>query len=38
MGPSKKIGYMLQKDHLFDWRTITQNVLLGLGNSKSRYA
>jgi NitT/TauT family transport system ATP-binding protein len=29
-GPSKKIGYMLQKDHLFDWRTITQNVLLGL--------
>ena len=29
-GPSKKIGYMLQKDHLFDWRTIMQNVLLGL--------
>ena len=24
------IGYMLQKDHLFEWRTILQNVLLGL--------
>jgi NitT/TauT family transport system ATP-binding protein len=29
-GTSKKIGYMLQKDHLFEWRTILQNVLLGL--------
>lgn len=29
-GTSQKIGYMLQKDHLFDWRTIWQNVLLGL--------
>lgn len=27
---SQKVGYMLQKDHLFDWRTIYQNVLLGL--------
>ncbi len=27
---STKIGYMLQKDHLFEWRTILQNVLLGL--------
>ncbi|WP_461810627.1 ABC transporter ATP-binding protein [Faecalimonas sp.] len=25
-----KIGYMLQHDHLFEWRTIYQNVLLGL--------
>ncbi|SNX52937.1 ABC transporter ATP-binding protein [Thermoanaerobacterium sp. RBIITD] len=25
-----KIGYMLQKDHLFEWRNILQNVLLGL--------
>lgn len=25
-----KIGYMLQKDHLFEWRTIYQNVSLGL--------
>ncbi|MDP4125610.1 MAG: ABC transporter ATP-binding protein [Bacillota bacterium] len=29
-GVSPKIGYMLQKDHLFDWRTIYQNVILGL--------
>ncbi|NMA14018.1 MAG: ATP-binding cassette domain-containing protein, partial [Clostridia bacterium] len=28
-GPSRKVGYMLQKDHLFEWRTILQNVLLG---------
>lgn len=27
---SPHIGYMLQKDHLFDWRTIWQNVLIGL--------
>ena len=25
-----QIGYMLQKDHLFEWRTILQNILLGL--------
>ena len=24
------IGYMLQKDHLFEWRTIYSNMLLGL--------
>jgi NitT/TauT family transport system ATP-binding protein len=24
-----KIGYMLQKDHLFDWRTVYQNIMLG---------
>ncbi|EGW40542.1 ABC transporter ATP-binding protein [Desulfosporosinus sp. OT] len=29
-GTSPKIGYMLQKDHLFEWRTIYQNVILGL--------
>ena len=29
-GPSGKVGYMLQQDHLFEWRTIRQNVLLGL--------
>lgn len=28
--PSKNIGYMFQRDHLFEWRTILQNVLLGL--------
>ena len=27
---SLNIGYMLQKDHLFEWRTIYSNVLLGL--------
>lgn len=27
--PSTDIGYMLQKDHLFEWRTIKKNVLLG---------
>lgn len=25
-----RIGYMLQRDHLFEWRTIWQNVILGL--------
>lgn len=25
-----RIGYMLQKDHLFEWRSILNNVLLGL--------
>ncbi len=29
-GPSKNIGYMLQKDHLFEWRTIIKNVIIGL--------
>lgn len=24
------VGYMLQKDHLFEWRTIYENVILGL--------
>lgn len=27
---STNIGYMLQHDHLFEWRTIYRNVLLGL--------
>ena len=26
---SSKIGYMLQHDHLFEWRTVYRNVLLG---------
>jgi len=34
-GTSRKIGYMLQKDHLFEWRTILQNVLLGLEIQKA---
>jgi len=28
------VGYMLQKDHLFEWRTIYENVLLGLEVAK----
>ncbi|MBO8172516.1 MAG: ABC transporter ATP-binding protein [Bacillaceae bacterium] len=28
--PSRKIGYMLQQDYLLNWRTIEQNILLGL--------
>lgn len=26
----KRIGYMLQKDHLLEWRTIYKNIILGL--------
>ena len=29
-GPSKRVGYMLQNDYLFEWRTILDNALLGL--------
>lgn len=29
-GTSPQVGYMLQKDHLFEWRTIQENVVLGL--------
>lgn len=29
-GPSQKIGYMLQQDYLLKWRTIEENILLGL--------
>lgn len=31
-----KIGYMLQKDHLLEWRTIYKNILLGLEIRKER--
>lgn len=34
-GTSTKVGYMLQKDQLFGWRTILQNVLLGLEIQKA---
>lgn len=30
IGISEKIGYMLQKDSLLEWRTIYDNVLFGL--------
>ncbi|MEA4961302.1 ABC transporter ATP-binding protein [Lutispora sp.] len=29
-GPSASVGYMLQKDHLFEWRTIAKNITIGL--------
>lgn len=29
-GTSPAVGYMLQHDHLFDWRTIEKNIYLGL--------
>ena len=29
-GKAATIGYMLQRDHLFEWRTIYDNVILGL--------
>ncbi|MCI8401130.1 MAG: ABC transporter ATP-binding protein [Lachnospiraceae bacterium] len=30
MDPSRGIGYMLQRDHLFEWRSVYDNILLGL--------
>ncbi|MFB5067049.1 MAG: ABC transporter ATP-binding protein [Candidatus Wallacebacter cryptica] len=30
VGTTQKIGYMLQQDYLFEWRTILDNALLGL--------
>jgi NitT/TauT family transport system ATP-binding protein len=29
LGPNRKVGYMLQQDYLFEWRTILENALLG---------
>ncbi|CAI6055742.1 Aliphatic sulfonates import ATP-binding protein SsuB [Paenibacillus sp. JJ-100] len=29
-GPSARVGYMLQQDYLFPWRTILDNALIGL--------
>jgi len=44
-GPTRKIGYMLQQDYLFEWRTILDNALLGaeiqgadLGQARDRAA
>ena len=31
-----RIGYMLQKDHLLEWRTIYRNVILGLEIRKEK--
>ena len=30
VGVSRKIGYMLQKDSLLEWRSIYQNIMIGL--------
>ena len=27
---NNEVGYMLQHDHLFEWRTIYKNIILGL--------
>ena len=34
---SANIGYMLPKDHLFEWRSIYSNVLLGLEIQKKKF-
>lgn len=42
-GPSVRVGYMLQHDYLFPWRTIVENALIGLeltgqlNDEKKRY-
>jgi NitT/TauT family transport system ATP-binding protein len=44
-GPSRKVGYMLQQDYLFEWRTILDNAVLGaeiqgadMGKARARAA
>ncbi|EXX89778.1 spermidine/putrescine ABC transporter ATP-binding protein [Paenibacillus darwinianus] len=37
-GPSARIGYMLQQDYLFPWRTIRDNVLIGFDIAGNRNA
>lgn len=37
-GTNEDVGYMLQKDYLFEWRTILQNVMLGLEIRKIKTA
>ncbi len=37
-GVSEKIGYMLQKDQLFEWRTVKENILIGLEIKKIKTA
>ncbi|WP_090582727.1 ABC transporter ATP-binding protein [Paenibacillus sp. OV219] len=29
-GPTARVGYMLQQDYLFPWRTIRENIMIGL--------
>lgn len=35
-GPNGCVGYMLQRDHLLDWRTIEGNIMLGLEVKKKK--
>jgi NitT/TauT family transport system ATP-binding protein len=35
-GPNSRVGYMLQNDYLFEWRTILDNALLGLEIRKEK--
>ncbi|GAB6930128.1 ABC transporter ATP-binding protein [Paenibacillus sp. JCM 10914] len=37
-GPSPEVGYMLQQDYLFPWRTIMDNALIGLELTERLYA
>lgn len=37
-GPNERVGYMLQRDHLLDWRTIEGNIMLGLEVKKKKNA
>src|SRR5262249_36351899 len=44
-GPNRKVGYMLQQDYLFEWRTILENAVLGaeiqgadMGKARTRAA
>ncbi|MDR3318880.1 MAG: ATP-binding cassette domain-containing protein, partial [Clostridiales bacterium] len=36
--PSASVGYMLQRDQLFEWRTIRENVVLGLEIQRKKNA
>lgn len=36
VGRNELTGYMFQRDHLFEWRTIWQNVILGLEITKTK--
>ncbi len=33
---TKKIGYMFQKDHLFEWRTVWKNITIGIEIQKPK--
>ena len=35
-GPSRAVGYMLQRDELFPWRSVYQNIVIGLEIQKTK--